>query len=131
MRLNTSRYRFIVISLFALTFACALVQAGEAIGPSVLADRINTGNAPFILDVRSTGEYANGHIPGAVNIPYRQLHDRLSELMAYQEQEIVVHCQVGPRADIARSILSAAGFVRIHELEGHMRAWEAGSYPIE
>ncbi|TDJ29602.1 MAG: rhodanese-like domain-containing protein [Gammaproteobacteria bacterium] len=131
MRLNSSRYSFIVISLFALTFACALVQAGEAIGPSVLADRINTGNAPFILDVRSTGEYANGHIPGAVNIPYRQLRDRLSELMAYQEQEIVVHCQVGPRADIARSILSAAGFVRIHELEGHMRAWEAGSYPIE
>ena len=131
MRLNTSRYSFIVISLFALTFACALVQAGEAIAPSVLADRINTGNAPFILDVRSTGEYANGHIPGAVNIPYRQLRDRLSVLMAYREKEIVVHCQVGPRADIARSILSAAGFVWIRELEGHMRAWEAGNYPIE
>ena len=131
MRLIFSRYSFLVTSLIALTFACALVQAGEAISPAELADRINSGKAPLILDVRSTGEYANGHIPGAVNIPYRQLRDRLPELMAYREKEIVVHCQVGPRADIARSILSAAGFLQHRELEGHMRAWEAGNYPIE
>jgi rhodanese-related sulfurtransferase len=131
MRLYIWKYSLIVAALVALTFACALVQAGDTIAPSELADRINTDNAPLILDVRTPGEYATGHIPGAVNIPHTELRDRLSELMSHQNEEIVVHCQTGPRAGVAQSILSQAGFMQIRELEGHMQQWKASGYPIE
>ncbi len=131
MRLHIWKYGLIVTAFVVLTFACALVQAGDTIAPSELIDRINTVKAPLILDVRTSEEYATGHIPGAVNIPHRELHDRISELMSYQNEEIVVHCWSGPRAGIAQSILSQAGFMQIRQLEGHMQQWKAGGYPIE
>lgn len=131
MRLYIGKYCLIVTALVALTFVCALVQAGDTIAPSELVDRINTAKAPLILDVRTSGEYATGHIPGAVNIPHSELHDRLSELMSYQNEEIVVHCRSGGHASIAQSILSQAGFMQIRKLEGHMQQWKAGGYPID
>jgi phage shock protein E len=131
MRLYVWKFSLIVTALVALTFACAPVRADNTIAPSELADRINTAKAPMILDVRTSGEYANGHIPGAINIPHGELHDRLSELLPHQNEEIVVHCQGGSRAGIAQFVLSEAGFKQIRELEGHMQQWKAGGYPIE
>ncbi len=104
-----------------MALACVPAKAGDTIAPSELAGRIGTGNTPLILDVRTPGEYAAGHIPGAVNIPHTELRDRLSEVISHQDKEIVVHWQTGPRAGVAQSILSQAGFTQIRELEGHMR----------
>ncbi len=121
----------IVIALVALTLAGGLARAGDTIAPAELANRIDTHNAPLILDVRTPGEYAAGHIPGAVNIPHTELSGRISELESNRNEEIVVHCQSGPRAGIAQSILSRAGFTKIRELQGHMQQWKAGGYRIE
>ncbi len=131
MRLYIWKFSLIVAALATMALACVPANAGDTIAPSELAGRIGTGNAPLILDVRTPGEYASGHIPGAVNIPHTELRDRLSEVVSHQNKEIVVHCQTGPRAGIAQSILSQAGFTQIRELEGHMRQWGASGYPIE
>ncbi len=131
MRLYIWKFSLIVAALVTMVLACVPAKAGETVAPSELAGRIGTGNAPLILDVRTPGEYAAGHIPGAVNIPHTELRGRLSEVVSHQNKEIVVHCQTGPRAEIAQSILSQAGFTQIRELEGHMRLWNASGYPIE
>ncbi len=131
MRLYVWKFNLIITALVALTFASTLVQAGNAITPSELLDRINIGEAPLILDVRTPEEFASGHISGAVNIPHRKLRYRLSELMSHQDREIVVYCWVGPRSRFVQSLLSQAGFEHLRELEGHMRQWQADGYPIE
>ncbi len=131
MRLYIWKYGLIVTGLVALTLACGPARAGDTITPSELANRIDTHNAPLILDVRTPGEYAAGHIPGAVNIPHTDLRDRLSELISHLNDEIVVHCQMGPRAGVAQSILLQAGFTQTRELEGHMQKWKTNGYPIE
>jgi rhodanese-related sulfurtransferase len=51
--------------------------------------------------------------------------------MPDKDREIVVHCWIGPRASFAQSILLQTGFRHLRELEGHMRQWQAGGYPIE
>ena len=91
-----------------------------AITPSELAERIRSGAAPFILDVRTPQEYSAGHIPGAINITHSELSDRLVELMVSKSGEIVVHCQRGRRAKIAERILTDAGYANVRDLEGHM-----------
>ncbi|MFV2032060.1 MAG: rhodanese-like domain-containing protein [Gammaproteobacteria bacterium] len=131
MRLYIRKYSFIVAAIIAFILATAGVQAGDAIAASELVDRINTGNAPLILDVRTPREYTSGHVPGAVNISLGQLRGRLAELDSNRDSEIVVYCWLGPRAGFAQSILSQAGFTHIRALEGHMQGWEAGGYPIE
>ncbi len=63
----------------------------------------------FLLDVRTAQEFANGHIPGAVNIPVDDLRSRLKELP--QDRKIAVYCQVGQRGYLATRILMQKGFV--------------------
>ncbi len=118
--------------------ALAVISCGESrptdqaqpMEPAELAERIREGSAPFVLDVRSRREYAAGHIPGAVNIPIRQLPDRLDELDGDKSAEVVVYCQTGPRADSAVQVLARAGYTNVRDLEGHMRAWQRAGYAI-
>lgn len=106
-------------------------EADQSISPAALEQRIQAGTAPLILDVRTPQEYASGHIPGAVNIPYDQLSDHLSELGASHSDEIVVHCQSGHRASIAEGVLRKAGYTRVRDLEGSMAAWKKAGLPTE
>jgi phage shock protein E len=103
----------------------------EIISAKELAEQIQLERAPLIVDVRSEKEYAEAHIPGAVNIPYDQLGDRLAEIDAAKTDEIVVHCRSGYRAEIAEKVLSEAGYSNVRDLDGHMNAWQSGGYPTE
>jgi NADPH-dependent 2,4-dienoyl-CoA reductase/sulfur reductase-like enzyme/rhodanese-related sulfurtransferase len=66
------------------------------------------GERPFLVDVRTSQEFAGGHMPDAVNIPLDDLRSRLDELP--RDREIDVYCQVGQRGYLATRILRQAGF---------------------
>jgi len=116
-----------------LGIACGAQRATEpgSISPAELAETIRLGKAPLILDVRSEAEYREAHIPGAVNIPYDQLRNRVAEIGAAKSDEIVVLCRSGPRAAVAEKILGAAGYSKLRDLDGHMNAWQSSGYPTE
>jgi rhodanese-related sulfurtransferase len=63
---------------------------------------------PLLLDVRTPREFADGHIPGAVNVPVDDLRGRLGELP--KGRPVVAYCQVGQRGYLATRILMQAGF---------------------
>ncbi len=86
-----------VILAGLLAAVAPAVQAGSISAPA-LESRLSEGQAPLILDVRSEREYESGHVPGAINIPYRELPARLSELTVSEDDEVVVYCEVGGRA---------------------------------
>ena len=83
-----------------------------------------------VLDVRTPGEYAAGHMPNSLNIPHTQLRDRLDEVQAWVdenagEQPFVVMCAAGVRSWIGYRIVRAAGF-DVTMLSGGiqtLRAW--------
>ena len=118
--------------LLAVAAACGQgAVAGTPISHEELAERVEQGTAPLILDVRSAQEYRAGHIPGALNIPHDELPERLSELEISESGEIVVHCQSGRRATASEKLLAAAGFTQVRDLEGHMQGWRAAGLPTE
>ena len=59
-----------------------------------------------VLDVRQSGEYDDGHIPGAINIPLHELSKRIGEVPG---GEVWVHCGSGYRASIAASMIDHPG----------------------
>jgi rhodanese-related sulfurtransferase len=73
-----------------------------------------------LLDVRSPGEFASGHIDGALLVPVDELDARLSEVP--QDRPVVVYCRSGSRSAHAASILGAAGY-EVHDLGG-MSNWD-------
>lgn len=130
----TALARLLPLLALLLLAACASAeQAGKSdpIAPDALAERLASGDAPVVLDVRSQGEYDAGHIPGALWIPHDQVASRLSELPDDKDTEIVVHCQSGKRAAVAEEVLREAGYTRVRDLEGHWKQWKEGGYPSE
>jgi hydroxyacylglutathione hydrolase len=66
----------------------------------------------LILDVRNASEFSEGHLPGAVNVPYTRLRSRLEELP--RDKKLYVHCGSGKRAALAASFLNLKGFDVLH-----------------
>jgi rhodanese-related sulfurtransferase len=85
----------------------------------------------LLIDVRSPDEFSMGHVPGAVNIPYQELADRLGDVRPRHEKGVVLYCESGRRAGIAEGILRKAGLDNIRHLEGDMSAWRQSKLPIE
>ena len=80
-----------------------------------------------ILDVRTDGEYRDGHIEGAVNIPVNELEVRLGELE--KEDETLVYCRTGNRSGTAVGILKENGYEKIFHMDKGITAWTAAGYP--
>ena len=82
------------------------------IGPQVdYAQLIKDG--AIVLDVRSKGEYAGGHIKGSVNIAVDQLDANLSKLKD-KEKTIITCCASGMRSAAAKNILKANGYKLVY-----------------
>ncbi|NET37352.1 MAG: rhodanese-like domain-containing protein [Cyanothece sp. SIO1E1] len=102
-----------------------------SISQTALLAQLESDAAPLILDVRTPREYAAGHIPGAINIHYRELPERLDEIRALGKREILVYCERGVRVNYAEATLLKAGFTSILNLTGDMSAWRASGLPVE
>jgi rhodanese-related sulfurtransferase len=63
---------------------------------------------PFLVDVRTPGEFAQGHPKGAVNIPLDKIQGQLAKFKG--KENIVVFCRSGNRSGQAKTILEANGF---------------------
>jgi hydroxyacylglutathione hydrolase len=74
-----------------------------------------------VLDVRDEGEWVEGHIEGAVNIPYNEVEERMGELNP--EAMLAVLCAGGQRSVIACALLLRHGFRHVYNVVGGMGAW--------
>jgi rhodanese-related sulfurtransferase/glyoxylase-like metal-dependent hydrolase (beta-lactamase superfamily II) len=98
------------------------VQRLELIDPATLATRLASDDPPLVLDVRDADEFANGHVPGSLHIPYGELPERLGELPA--GRTIATICSGGKRSGLAASILQREGFdVVVHVGHGGVSNW--------
>jgi len=85
----------------------------------------------LVACAQAAQEYAEGHVPGAMNISHDELENRLSELGIELDDELIVYCRSGRRAGIAEGILGEAGYTNLRNLEGHWLGWSADGRPSE
>lgn len=122
------------ISLVAgmvLSIAGCSSSGKSHISQAELLQLIESGKAPVIIDVRSESEYAAGHIPGAKHLAFWSAFT-IESLDNYPADELLVlYCEHGPRAGIAKMGLGISGFDNMVYLEGHMSSWRAARLPVE
>ena len=99
-------------------FVAANVLRGDATTWEL--EELATPGEALLLDVRMPVEFAQGTIPGAVNLPVDDLRERLAELP--KDRELRVFCQVGLRGYVACRMLTQLGF-RCRNLSGGYRVY--------
>ncbi|WP_353512343.1 rhodanese-like domain-containing protein [Thermus sp. LT1-2-5] len=108
-------------------FLTTLPQDFYGIQPAAAKQMMDTLDV-FILDVREPSELQAGKIPGAVNIPIRDLPKRLGELP--KGKPILVYCGIGHRGAMALVFLKGQGY-NVKSILGGFKAWSEAKLPVE
>ena len=97
--------------------------------PLELMKRMKARQAPTVVDVRTGIEFRAGHIPGAVHAPIWKILLRLAPLPPDKQVELVVLCELGPRAMMGKALLGTLGYRNVTLLDGHMAGWRRSGLP--
>ncbi|MFC6592617.1 rhodanese-like domain-containing protein [Deinococcus lacus] len=106
---------------------CGAQSGVQTVDVAALRAAQQAQSGTYVLDVRTPGEYAAGHIEGAVLLPLQELPQRLSEVPA--GQPVYVVCRSGKRSAQASRLLAEAGQTPLNVVGG-MNAWTAAGYPV-
>lgn len=96
-----------------------------------LAERLTTDSAPRLLDVRTPAEFENAHIPGSYNVPLDTLREHRDELRNHLDEDVVLVCRSGNRAEQAEKALAEVGLPGLRVLEGGIVGWENAGAPLK
>jgi len=127
----------ILFSVVLLVAAAAgLAQQHAPVAPGAketqaekLRDELGSGKKVLVIDVRDAKEFAEGHVPGAINIPASELGKRLVEMKVSKDTMIVTMCEHGGRSSRASLELEKLGYktTSFCRLEG----WKKAGYKTE
>lgn len=97
-----------------------------------LAERLKRrDNDLIVLDVREREAFEAGHVPGAKWLPRGQLELRVNDAFPDPTVRILTCCEFGKISTLAAATLRSLGFMRAVALDGGMKAWREGGYPVE
>ena len=79
---------------------------------------MDSGEEHIILDTREQDEFDEGHIPGAILIPYTEIENKAEEMLPDKDAQILVYCRSGRRSKIASESLAKLGYTNVKEFGG-------------
>ena len=85
---------------------------------------INEGNVNLILDVRNEDEFAKGHLKNAIQIPFKELKENLSDIENFKDELVLVYCRSGKRSAEAVDILKENGFKNLVHMKDGISKWD-------
>lgn len=111
------------------SFAGEIGGAVKAVSGAEATRLINQEQA-LIVDVRDAGEFEQGHILDARNLPLTRFNERMSELDRHKDQPVLLVCAHGVQSRSAGGLLKKAGFTRLYTLRGGLGQWRADNLPL-
>ena len=115
--------------LAALSLALSLPAVAGDTDQAAAVEAMRQPNA-VLIDVRTPEEVAEGTIPGARNIGYEAISQRIAEVAPDKDTPIVLYCRSGNMSADAAKILVSLGYTNVYNLSGGMIAWREAGYPL-
>lgn len=105
-------------------------QTIKKLDPQSFEKKLNESKEPILVDVRTSGEYAQGHLANAVviDIYSDDFKSRVAKLD--KSKPVFVYCKAGSRSSSAVDVFSDLGFKEIYDLSGGISAWLRAKKPI-
>lgn len=94
------------------------------------AERVNADPAAVVLDVRTSEEFAGGHVEKALNIDWTG--DEFQNLVVHIDKStpVYVYCKSGSRSAAAARSMRADGYEQVYEMQGGIMQWNANDLPL-
>jgi len=125
------KYILFLLLNFVLLPCASHAQQNKDVDPTVFQQHLTKENVQ-ILDVRTTGEYQNGHIKNALLADWTnpdQFKDRVQYLD--KSKPVLLYCASGGRSGAAAKWLAQNGFTTIENLKGGFTQWKIENKPVE
>ena len=118
-----------VLSATLLLAGCSTAATGTNLNATEFSQKVKESNV-ITLDVRTSGEYMAGHIPGAINIDVEGMQFETEIAKLDKTQTYAVYCQSGRRSSIAVETMKQDGFKSLFNLENGIQDWKAQNFPV-
>jgi rhodanese-related sulfurtransferase len=106
-------------------------SAIKTISPADVKAAIDKKEKAVYLDVRDPGEYAAGHLPGAINISRGTLEFNVWKAIPDQNAKVIVYCKTAGRSTLATKTLSDLGYKNAALMDCQFEDWIKAGYPVE
>ena len=106
---------FPLAMVFTLACYSATTETGDTITPEVLSA---IEQEALIVDVRTPEEFADGHYPGAINIPHETILEGLNQLGVTAHTSVILYCRSGNRSGQAEQVLREKGYTEARNAGG-------------
>ncbi len=97
---------------------------------SLGAVRLINQDDTAVIDLSNSGDYAKGHIIGAINMPPTRIEAGNKELLKLKERPVLLYCKNGQIAPQMANRLVKLGFEKVHVLSGGLSQWLADNQPV-
>jgi thioredoxin 1 len=130
MNVIKQRLLFLVVLMTLVSFL-GHAQTVKKLDAQNFELKMKESNQPILIDVRTPGEYAQGHLANAVLIDVNSsdFKSRVSKLD--KSKPVFVYCKAGSRSSSAAGVLTDLGFKEIYDLNGGITSWQKANKPIE
>ena len=97
--------------------------------------KLDKNDAGLVIDVREPGEYAEGHVAGAINVPRGLIELKIWPLAGYPEKtdmnkQMTLYCGTGARCVLATKSLQDLGFTNVTAVTMTIIDWEVAGYKL-
>lgn len=116
------RFAFIVLTLFSLTFCGEAQKSTANLSNDAFKSALKDSNV-VLLDVRTAGEFSQGHIPGALNIDIYKPNFRDQILNLDKSKTYLIYCRTGSRSTNALRFMQQSGFSEVSHLQQGIVRW--------
>lgn len=120
-----------IIVLMLTVRAEFLHQSGKMneLSPMQATRLMNNENA-VVIDVSEAADFKNGHIKNAINVPIKELKNKLSDLQKYSDKAVLMICKSGNQSSRACKVLKQSKFSNVHNISGGLHNWMESNLPV-
>lgn len=104
-------------------------EGGGDLDPADAVQRINRDRA-LVVDVRSSEEFAGGHVVRSKNVPLEALEDQLPRIVKNRQRPLILVCSTGRRSGRAVAVVRKLGYEDVQSLTGGLKAWVSEDLPL-
>ncbi len=119
----------IILAMLLLEPYLLKLSGINSVGPLGVTQLVNHKSAA-VLDVCTSNEFNNAHIPDAINVPLSEISGQQENIKRYKEKPVIISCRSGSRAKSAAKKLSKLGYKELYILTGGNTAWEKENLPM-